>query len=136
MDIRLLLPAKVKNGQLLWTDPVKTSKVMSKYEGKEVVVTISRPQNQRSLNQNAYYWKVIIEILTDTLGYEREETHEVLRGKFLLDWKTVAGESIQFSHSTTELSTIEFEDYLQKIREWASVKLNIFIPLPNEVSIK
>jgi hypothetical protein len=34
--------------------------------------------------------------------------------------------------STTELSTIQFEEYLDKIREFATEFLSIQIPLPND----
>jgi hypothetical protein len=78
---------------------------------------------------------VIISILADFTGYSKDEMHEVLKGKFLSDEKEIAGEQIRFSHSTAELNTVEFEQYLTDIREWASVKLGLFIPLPNEVAI-
>lgn len=39
---------------------------------------------------------------------------------------------IEYARSTTELSTIEFEKYLEDIRRWASMKLSCYIPLPNE----
>jgi hypothetical protein len=76
-----------------------------------------------------------VEIISHSTGYSRDEVHEILRGKFLSDSKSIAGEDITFSHSTTELSTVEFEEYLSHIREWASIKLNIYIPEPNEVDL-
>lgn len=41
-----------------------------------------------------------------------------------------------YPESTAELSTKEFEEYLEKIRQWASDPdegVNCYIPLPNEV---
>jgi len=34
--------------------------------------------------------------------------------------------------STTQLSTLEMENYLEEIRRFASIKLNLIVPLPNE----
>lgn len=34
------------------------------------------------------------------------------------------------------LSTVEFEKFMTDIRQWASYELGIYIPLPNETSIK
>jgi len=39
------------------------------------------------------------------------------------------------NHSTTELDTMQFEDYLEKIRTWAKKFLNYRIPYPNEVPL-
>lgn len=44
------------------------------------------------------------------------------------------GEVVKLPMSTTELSTIEFEEYLDRIRIFADEFLNIIIDLPNEQS--
>jgi hypothetical protein len=133
MNIKILLPARIEKGKLIFTDPVNYSKVISSLEGKAVVVNIKEPRSQRSKNQNDYYFGVVVEILAEHTGYSREEMHEVLKAKFLSETKELAGQSITFSRSTTSLSTVEFEEYLVRIREWASASLECFIPLPNEV---
>ena len=135
MNIRPLLPARIEKGRILYGDPVQYSRVLSALEGQEVSVSIKPRHKSRSDRQNKYYWGVVNELLALYTGYSRDEMHEILRGKFLSDSKSIAGEDITFSHSTTELSTVEFEEYLSHIREWASVKLNVFIPAPNEVDL-
>jgi hypothetical protein len=37
-----------------------------------------------------------------------------------------------FIKSTTKLSTVEFEDYMESIRRFASMELSLWIPEPNE----
>jgi len=133
--LQTLLPARIERGTIKWKDPVKLSGVLSSLNGQDVNVAIKPHRNSRSYNQNRYYWGVIISILADFTGYSKDEMHEVLKGKFLSDEKEIAGEQIRFSYSTAELNTVEFEQYLTDIREWASVKLGLFIPLPNEVAI-
>ncbi len=91
-------------------------------------ILIEPIRQTRSMNQNNYYWGVIIKILGEELGYRDEEMHDALRMKFLQEHGKI--ETIK---STTGLNTKEFEEYLAKIREWASEELSIFLPLPNEV---
>ena len=82
----------------------------------------------RSLNENDYYWGVVIEEISDFTGFSPQEVHELLKWKFL---RIVKGK-LESCRSTTNLSVGEFEDYLSQIRQWASEELNCFIPLPNE----
>jgi hypothetical protein len=103
---------------------------LSKLEGQRFELTIKKEKSQRSLNQNGYYHAVVIAILSDFTGYEVDEIHEALKAKFLSLPEDDFG--IVKIRSTTELSTVEFEDYLERIRRWATMKLNCFIPLPNE----
>jgi len=39
---------------------------------------------------------------------------------------------LMFSRSTTQLDTKEFEEYMEKLRHFASVELACWIPEPNE----
>jgi hypothetical protein len=100
-----------------------------KLEGKEIELIIRQKKSQRSLDQNSYYWGVVVAILGDHCGYDPEEMHEALKFKFLRKGK----EGLETVTSTTDLNTKEFEDYLERIRRWASMELNCFIPQPNEV---
>lgn len=93
----------------------------------------------RSLPENRYYFGVIVQILSDELGYSREEVHEICKHLFLSEvifLKTKDGfKEMRIPKSTTQLKTIEFEDYLSNIRQWASIELSIYLPLPNERGI-
>ena len=57
-----------------------------------------------------------------------EESQEVCKA-----FRALGGEKIPITKSTTELSTVEFEDYVAKIRMWAASFLSLIIPLPNEI---
>lgn len=104
-------------------------KSLSRDEPRKVVITIKPYRKSRSNNQNKYYWGVVIAILSDEIGYSTEEMHEALKYKFLLvdNYK-----EIPTVRSTSDLSTIEFEEYMTNVRQWASADLQIYIPLPNE----
>ena len=84
----------------------------------EVDITISEVKS-RTLFQNNYYWKVVVRVFGDELGYTREEMHEVLKKEFKVE-------------STTKLDRDEFRDYLDRIIRWASVNFQILIPDPDQ----
>jgi len=84
----------------------------------EVDITISEVKS-RTHFQNNYYWKVVVRVFGDELGYTREEMHEVLKKEFKVE-------------STTKLDRDEFRDYLDRIIRWASVNFQILIPDPDQ----
>lgn len=100
------------------------------FAGQVVEVVVRRPRKHRSDRQNRYYWGVLIAILAEHCGYTSEELHEALKWKFL---RVEADGPLPTVRSTTSLSTVEFEEYLEKVRIWASTDLDVYIPLPNEV---
>lgn len=79
----------------------------------------------RSLQENSYYWGVVLQHIADTTGYTPEEVHDAMRWKFL----RVSG-WFERVRSTTSLTTTEFEEYLEKIRTFAVQELDCPIPLP------
>lgn len=101
-------------------------------DGTHVFITVEKitKERQRSLEQNAYYWGVVIKILSGEIGYSKEEMHEALKVKFL-SYENVKG--IPTVMSTTQLNTKQFEVYLEMIRRWASMDMGIVIPEPNQV---
>lgn len=100
--------------------------------------TCHRPyKKDRSNGQNRYYWGVVLKAFYNSeIGYTAEEWHEIIKHKFLKEWRTVKGktktEEIEITRSTTDLNTKEFEELMTKIRQWASIELGIWIPEPNE----
>jgi hypothetical protein len=92
---------------------------------------------ERSGNQNRYYWGVIIELLHEYNGDEKDKWHNRLKNQFLKEIHFVKGKEgkiieMQEDKSTTELDTKEFEEFLSQIRIWASSELGVWIPEPHE----
>jgi len=106
-------------------------------EGQKVKFTLSRLTKKtiRSVEQNAYYWGVVIKILAEELGYigtgEKEDLHEELKAMFLVK----KGKIGTYVEQTSKLDTETYERYLKAIRGWALQFQNIYIPKPNEVEI-
>lgn len=123
---------EVRKCQLVPVDFAAWALGLRKIEGKRVTVEVSEWRKSRSAAQSRYMWGVVIAILADEFGYTKDEMHAALAHKFLgsVDEKT----GLMRIRSTKDLSTVEMEEYLASIREWASLKYRILIPLPNEYS--
>ena len=122
---------RVEKGNVILDNRNRYLVNLASLEGKRIELSIKKEKSQRSLNQNAYYFGVVVEILSDFTGYEREEMHEALKEKFLSS--EIDEHGLRKIKSTTKLKTTEMEDYLERIRRWAATELNCYVPLPNEV---
>ena len=81
----------------------------------------------RSNPQNKYYFGVVVDMISEETGNEPEETHELLKLKFLKSMGKA---------NTTQLDTKEFNIYIEKIQRWAAQELSCVIPDPNEKTDK
>lgn len=120
---------KIENSRLVLDNPERFTQYLSTLNKKIVRVIVEKIKKPRTRKENRYYWGVVIKLLCETTGYIDNEMHDALRMLFLRD----TDKKIPTLRSTTALTTIEFEEYLEKIRQWAMEKLNCYIPLPNEV---
>jgi len=102
--------------------------------GKKVI-KIASYRKKRSIDQNSYYWGVVLKYLSFEAGYTADEMHQLLKEKFLsyekVNQKT--GEIDTFTGETKSLNTLDFESYLEKVRAFAFDFYDCLIPLPNEV---
>ena len=125
--------ADVKAGQFVPVDFAAWALGLRKLEGKRVTISIEPYRKTRSAQQSRYYFGVVVAILGDEFGYRRDEMHSALAHRFLGSVDENTG--LMRIKSTKDLSTVEFEDYMSAIREWASLEYRISIPLPNEYLI-
>jgi hypothetical protein len=100
-------------------------------EGKPVVVTVSKYTKTRSNDQNRYMWGVVYRYISESTGMTPEESHDAMRMLFLR--VSGDGRSPDTIKSTTELSTVQFEEYIESVKQFAAEKLGTYIPDPNEV---
>jgi hypothetical protein len=71
----------------------------------------------------------VIDIISGATGFTPQEAHDAMRFKFLTDMQ---GELPKVK-STSELTTVEFLDYIALIQQWASEFLDCYIPEPGEL---
>lgn len=102
-------------------------------------VTIEN-KNHRSGQQNKYYFGCVLPLVKDGLidvGYREinsnEQVHDLMKYMFLKKQivNEETGEVIETIGSTTKLTTIEFNDYIDRIAQFAAEMLGVVIPPPN-----
>lgn len=108
---------------------------MYKTQGRCPTCGRAEKKTPRSIPQNNYYWGTILRMIAESTGNDSDDVHEELKRMYLkIGEKKLGDRIIDITKSTTELTTIEAEQYYTKIRAWASQpQINIHIPLPNEV---
>lgn len=137
--MKINVVSEVKNGKLI-RNRNQLSEVIASYEGQEISITVEKLKIKRSNPQNRYYWSTIIVIMQNCLKstgnmFSLEDTHELLKLRFLKHSFLInedTGECIERIKSTTELSTIEFSEYVEHIQQWCAEMFGVVIPSPNE----
>lgn len=136
---------KVEAGQISLPKKMR-AEIGKVFDGHRIEVTIKRARKHRSSEQNRYYWGVLVQSVLRAfidLGNDLQEgnaehaeiVHEFLRDKFLengLEVYDAEGNLYHTRPSTTRLTTVEQEEYHDRIRQFAAEYLSISIPLPNE----
>src|SRR3990167_8871295 len=112
MAIKLKFKGVVSKGKFTAEDPVAFAVRLQRLEGRKVEVTMNlwREFKLRSLSENSYFHGVVLPILSELTGYTDGEMKAVLKWMFKVK-------------ESSGLSTIEFEDFLSKVRAWASSEL-------------
>jgi len=137
--MRIIADARIKQGRLEFKQRSSFLTDVEKLRDGEYIVTVERARRKRSIDQNRYYWGVVVPLVKEGLtdiGYRltTEAVHEFLKGQFniveIVNEKS--GEIMKSIGSTTEMSTSQMMDYFSKIKEWASEYLSVYIPDPNE----
>lgn len=108
----------------------------------EVVVRKHAPN--RSVQQNRWYWGVILAALADHTGYTPDDMHAYCKQRFLepperkhLVIADAQGEyrdeaQVSLETSTTRLTTAAMAAYCEQVRMWAAADLGINVPSPDE----
>lgn len=89
-------------------------------------------KDQRSIQQNRYM-HYVFNLIAEESGEFMPSVKWYYKKMFLTIIEEIFGEEIERVKSTTELTTLQQEDFMTKVRTHASIERNIFVPLPNEV---
>lgn len=118
------------NGEVQYDLPGNYHRWLVTLEGQRVVTETKKFRKNRTDAQNRYWWKIVINILSEETGFEPEEMHDWIKREFL----PVVSKKGDFKsgRSTTRLTTLEFVDLIERVQRWASMELNCYIPDPNE----
>ncbi len=110
---------RVIEGKIKLDAPTAWRALLYSFEGKEVELRLCRYRQTRSLSQNAYYWGVVVALLSEYTGYDPDDMHEALKLKFLVD-RFVGKFGLIKVKSTTDLDTGEMTEYIEQVRQWAA----------------
>jgi len=106
--------------------PIIDSKYFQNLPDGKYNVEIKKYYKKRTKAQNRWYW-FILKILGDEWGYTPEELHMAYKEKFLSVYDEKLG--LKIIRSTTSLTTIETNQYWEKIYQDAAEK-SVYIPDP------
>jgi hypothetical protein len=122
----------IQDGKLLLDKGEKFRQYLQGLNGKRVQVAVEKLKHSRTIQQNRYYWGVVVRLIAQHTGHDPEQIHELLKQRFSPKWYFVIGEVDRGAvpTSTTRMDTIQFVDY----RVWATEFLGLDIPLPGEVA--
>jgi hypothetical protein len=110
-------------------------------------VEVEEMKSQRRTVANAYYWGVVLPLISDATGFETEELHEYFLGSHF-GWKdkpipktprNPLGIESTPRRSTTKdekgrrsvLGIAKFYDFVEFVRRFAAIKLSLNIPDPD-----
>ena len=122
---------EVRKGRFIPFDKMAFIRAFAKNEGKVVAVMVEPRKQTRSNNQNAYYFGVVLEMISEETGHTAEELHDYFKVQF----NSKETEIGKMPQTTTGMTPAEFEKYLENIKRFAAEKLGIYIPDPNQIMI-
>jgi hypothetical protein len=101
--------------------------------GTPIEVTLKRWRNKRSSQANRYYFGVVIPLIAEHCGYDKQEMHELLAMRFLrIEDDPITGAPRRTS--TPETDSQEFADYVDHCIQFAA-ELGIEIPEPTRLGV-
>ena len=119
---------KIIKGKIVWDNKTTLVDYIRAIEdGTKVEVEITETPDIRTNKQNKLWWSWM-KIIGNELGYSKNETHDILKYKFLLREEINDGETTQHLKSTATLTKTEFNKLTQDVFFWANDTLNINLP--------
>lgn len=106
---------------------------LARMKDKPVEVVIRPHKQKRSDQASRYYFGVVIALIAEHCGYEKDEMHELLAMRFLrIEDDPVTG-SPRRKH-TPETDTAEFSAYVDRCIQFGA-ELDVYIPPAGTVDI-
>jgi len=124
---------RVDGGAIEIRDKTEFMKYLRGLDGKEVEVVVRRLRSQRSSQANRFYWGVVIALMAEEFGYDKQEMHEVLAMRFLrIEDCPITGSPRR--KRTPDCDTKEFAEYVDACIRLAT-EHGVYIPAPGEVEV-
>lgn len=116
---------RIENGELSFNSPdhqANWNKFLRQFEGQKVTLEIKENKPNRTQQQHNYYWVYLTQIAEQT-GNDKEDLHELFKGKFLTSSiKEIFGEKVRSKTSTKKLSVGRFVEYIMEIEDFTGIQ--------------
>jgi hypothetical protein len=144
--VRYVGTGKIEGGHLHAFHKREMTEALLTWKDCLVTITIERLHATRSKLQNDYYWGVVIPRLCETFrkrklpqGNDPDLMHESLKAQFMdpelvrtgLLRGFISEGGLTLGTSTTQLSKLQFMDYLERIVDHAALHWDTYIPPPD-----
>lgn len=131
----MIFKATINKGKIIYQNASDVSLHLSRLEGKEVSVTIDKYKRSRSKQQLAFRWGILLKRISEETGYSPPELNELFKKMFNAKTITIEkdGNTIVAMEVGTSTETTEDENiYWERIQQFASEQLGIYLPNPSE----
>jgi hypothetical protein len=117
------------------------SQAMSAFNGMDVDITIERHKRKRSNPQNSYLHGAVLPIIRNRLielgineAQSKEWVFDFIKANCLVTEivNKETGEVLKSLGKSSALSTWEFNEFVERIQQYCSEKLSLYIPDPGE----
>lgn len=105
-----------EDGTLLLESPSDYEKQLEKLKGRRVKLELRRAQPARTLNQNSWYWGVMLKAAAEQTGNDLDDIHQELKARHLPPEVRVVLGNRRATYTTTDLTVEEMSTYLEKCR--------------------
>lgn len=146
---KLQYKASTKDGTLEAPGKLMRAEIAEHFPNTQLIIEIRLDRRKRTTPENNYYWSVIlVHLLRAFADFEHpwlsehnpehiNHIHEIVKRKFFFDSAPdivdPEGNVYKGKLTTTNESTVDWEEKMAAIRAWAYEVFGINIPLPNEV---
>ena len=128
---RFVAKGEIKDGVLVYANERYVRTIIQGYEDTaKVRVVIERERLNRTKKQNNYYW-FGLGLIAEHCGYTTDELHEVFKARYLKTKRVWRGADITVLRSTTELTSDEFGEYIDRIIQ-EGAELGVVIPMADK----
>lgn len=139
-DLRFV--GTVEKGVLKISNRKQFDADLAGFEGSRVIISLKKYTRSRTNLQNAFYWgnfmQEQIECFKERWGetYRKEQVHDWNKSNFWAEdhIDEESGEVIKKPASSTNYSTIEWEEKMEIIRQWFRQVMEWELPFPEKQS--
>lgn len=132
-----VFPVTVKDHKLVIskTQREQMRRWLRTFQDGEAELIVQRKRNPRSLDQNAYWHAIPVNLMADEWGVSHDQAHYLLLG----EWKGYIDGPLgrlPICASSSKLTRDEFSELITWVLDYGPAEWNVYIPAPSEANWK